>query len=104
MKTFDELWKDLEENFDWEKVHKTMSFLEWEWTYDGISGVPQKIQLKNSAKGWLRQCYDICKRGGRRSKSMSCGGFTVKYAEYHDQPEPHNELTLEFVLESFSVW
>ena len=104
MKTFEELWEDIEKNFDWEKVHKTMVFLNWTWGFDFINGVPSMVQLKNSTKGWLRQCYDTSKRGGKRSKSISCGGFTMKYAEFHDQPKPHNELTLEFTIESFSVW
>lgn len=104
MKTFDELWEILEANFDFEKVKKVMDLLEWKWATSGIDGVPTIEEIKISTKGWLRQCYDISKRGGRRSKSMSCGGFTMKYAEFHDQPRPHNELTLEFKVESFSVW
>jgi len=103
MKTFDELWKDLEENFDWEKVHKVMVFMDWKWATFG--GVPNLEQIKYSANGWCRAVYEKSKRGGKRSSTTTCGGFTAKYAElYSDRVEPHNELTLEFTLESFSVW
>lgn len=104
MKTFEQLWEEIEDNFNFQKVHDVMTMLQWEWNYDMINGIPTMLQLKNSTKGWCRQCYDLSKRGGRRSKSMSCGGFTIKYAEYHDQPELHNELSVCFELTRWDAW
>jgi hypothetical protein len=105
MKTFEELWKDIEENFDFEKVKKVMDFIEWKWHNSDVNDVPTLEQIKYSTKGWCREAYEKSKRGGKRSSITSCGGFTSKYAEfYSDRHEPHNELSLEFTIESFCVW
>jgi len=102
MKAFEELWKDLEENFKWEKVKNTMDLLDWKWAeYDGV---PNTVQIIRQAKSLCEACYNKSKRGGKRSHRRGTGGLYAEYSEHYDQPEPHNELTLEFVLESFSVW
>ena len=66
MKTFDELWKNLEENFDWERVHKVMVFLEWDWRFEGV---PSIENLKFSSKEMLQKCYNEATLSDSISKS-----------------------------------
>lgn len=102
MKTFDELWKELEENFDWERVHKVMIFLEWDWKGEGV---PSVDKLKTNARKYCNDCWEIVTLSDRKnSSSIRTGGFFAEYRVFHDGPNTHNDLTLEFVLESFSVW
>ena len=102
MKTFDELWKDLEENFDWEKVHKTMVFLDWKWQFEGV---PSIEKIKESSKKLLQQCYNEATLSDSVNKSsVGSGGLYASYAIFGNNNTWHNELSLEFKLESFTVW
>ncbi len=102
MKTFDELWEDLEENFDWEKVHKVMVFLDWGWRFEGV---PSAKELKEASKELLQECYNKVTLSDSINKSnIASGGLYAEYSVFKDNDPWHNELTLEFKLESFSVW
>lgn len=54
MKTFEQLWEEIEVNFIFQTVHDVMTMLRWEWNYDMMNGIPTILQLKNSTKGWCR--------------------------------------------------
>lgn len=102
MKTFDELWLRLNASFDWEKVHKTMVFLEWDWRFEGV---PSIEKIKEASKELLQQCYnEVTLRDFINKSSVACGGLYANYSVFNNYGTWHNELTLEFKLESFSVW
>lgn len=101
MKTFDELWKDLEENFDWEKVHRTMTFLDWKWQGKEVS----ISDLKQFSMDLCQECFvKVISSKSKLSCRSGSGGLYAEYEIFHNQPDPHEELSLEFYIESFSVW
>ena len=89
MKKFERLWAEIEEEFDWGRVRKTMKALEWEWINgDGESYIPKKKQLKEWGK-------DLALTAFVENRTASSGGFR---ANYYDEV-----LTLEFILEDWTA-
>ena len=83
MKTFEQHWDEIETWFDFQKVKKTMEFLEWSWSLS--NGVPSLVEIIESAKARAKESYDS-------QKSSSSGGF---YAEYNKKIDC---LDLQFIL------
>ena len=50
--------EEITRNFDWEKVHKVMTFLDWTW-FDSEGEVPRVGLLVICAQGLLDQVYDL---------------------------------------------
>jgi hypothetical protein len=54
---FDKFKEKLIEEFDWEKVHKIMTFLNWEWHINRedfqVNGVPTVPQLKEGVLSFV---------------------------------------------------
>lgn len=87
MKTFEQLWEEIEDSFEFEKVKKVMDFLEWRWaTYNDV---PTTAQIIRHAKRMCKEAY------GRKTRYGS-GGF---YAEYND-----GCLTLYFAVDLSETW
>lgn len=80
------VWKDILDNFDWEKVRKCMVVTGWRWA--SVGGVPTVGELQAEAKGLVEDVY------GRKGFA-SAGGFQ---AEYFD-----SSVNLSFVLTSWSA-
>jgi hypothetical protein len=57
-------------NFDFEKVHKVMEFLNWEWREQGVPNIPQ---LKETAMMLLDT---VCEKGD--GTITATGGFTAE--------------------------
>jgi len=84
----DEHIKFIIDNFDFVKVEKIMTYLNWSWlTNDGYK-IPSVDQLKNEALSLLFNAYNS------NVTTMSTGGFKVTKNEDY--------LDLEFVLEDAS--
>jgi len=62
--------KRIMKHFDFEKVHKCMVALNWEWGFRG-SGVPSIERLREHAENMLHDMEDVDDRCCR------CGGFRV---------------------------
>lgn len=78
-----EMIDDIMDNFDFEKVHRVMVFMGWDWKENGVPSLPD---IKREARRLLRRLHgDVT--------LVSCGGFTAGRA--------HGELVLSFVLESW---
>lgn len=90
MKTFEQHWDEIETWFDFQKVKKTMEFLEWHWGWGDNKGVPSLIQIIEGGKERAKEAYD-------RKGTSNCGGF---YAEYNKK---FDRLTLEFILENWTT-
>ncbi len=94
-------------NFDFEKVKKCMTLLEWTWRDEGI---PTISMLRSAAMGRLITAYDGCKDMIENDKDCSpptyhsaSGGFFAT-ATYYTGEEDFEEgiyLTLHFSVESW---
>lgn len=80
--------KEIMTEFDFEKVHKVMKFLNWKWSE---VGVPSINMLKMTAKQLLSEVA----LSHNDDTWTETGGFRVE--------KRFNKLTLSFVLESWSV-
>lgn len=89
MKTLEQIWTEIESEFDWEKVHKTMKTLNWEWSggdFKNDPGVPNIRELKQLAKSHIKAVFDT------KDGYFTSGGLRA---------EKDNEgIHLYFVLES----
>jgi len=83
---FETLWLEVEENFKWKRVHKTMKYLNWEWQEHGV---PSKKQIKAQAKRLLKYSFDT-------GNATSTGGLYASCDE--------DGLLLQFVLDSWDVF
>jgi len=80
------------ENFDFEKVHKVMVALGWEWYLGrGGSGIPSVKSLKERAGELLSNVDDLICEGD--TITSSSGGFEAKYAD--------GCLSLSFIVEEW---
>ena len=59
------------DEFDFERVHKAMVALNWEW-YDAENGVPSIAELRKSARRLLTDCVS------KGYSYLKCGGFLVE--------------------------
>lgn len=82
MKTFNEHWVEILENFNWSKVHQTMTALNWVWNGEEV---PTIGKLISEAK---RLCEEVYRQGG----GVGTGGFL---AEYYKKD---NVMTLKFIV------
>lgn len=81
---------DIIDNFDFEKVHKTMKALKWEWTAEG--GVPEIPSIKKQARKLLKAAFE--------NKSYNAtGGFEVSYSS----DENGEYVRLMFVVAEWDV-
>ena len=89
MKSFEELFDEVAQQIDWEKIRKTMEFLEWTW----IS--VEEITVYDLIKQGEFLCKEAYAYGIKRNMryTVGTGGFTATY-----NPED-NYLMLQFVLE-----
>lgn len=100
---------EIMDNFDFERVHKVMDFLNWKWfSADANSEVPDPSELRKSARKQIKECL----QGSVDYSdyfSISCGGFEVVVRLMdRDVQEPddfiHNVcITLRFVLDSWDT-
>ncbi len=93
-KSFKYYSDELNENFNWNKVHKAMIAVEWHWYFgkdkfnaDNM-GIPSLETIKNHAYALLKEAYDDM-------LTHSTGGFTAGWER--------GELFLSFTLEDFSI-
>lgn len=62
-----EVIDEILDEFDFERVHKVMVALNWEWCGE----VPTIAELRREARRLLRDCAN------NEGSSLSCGGFCV---------------------------
>lgn len=88
-----ELEKVLRE-FDFEKVHKVMTALDW--TYSN-GEIPDVDELRKTAEDVLKTAIKIRKTEKDIKAVCSTGGFTGKCSK-------KGHLTLMFVVEEYGTW
>lgn len=89
MKTLNSQITEIIANFDWAKVHKTMTVLNWEWDNGRVQGVPSIGDLVNAATDLL----DSVANSDGKYHSSSSGGFVASIED--------GCLDLSFVVESY---
>lgn len=85
-KSFEEIWDNIEKNFDWCRVHTAMQALDWVWTPS--ESVPSIKEMKKTAKELLLAVY------AEETTNTGTGGF---YASSED-----GEIGLEFSLSGYN--
>lgn len=100
MKTREQLISEIVENFDWERTHKAMSLLKWQWA-DTITedGVPTIGNLMVTAMKLLQDAYDGAMKE-KKTYHACTGGFE---AVAHVDEDEFYELELQFVLASWDA-
>lgn len=93
MKDFKEKVDAVMANFDWKRVHKVMTLLDWEW-YD--AGVPTIPQMKECVERLFEDAWDYLEEEKEfptgNSWRIETGGFRVTI--------DGDSLELAFILES----
>ena len=100
MKTREQLISEIVENFNWEKTHKAMRLLEWQWVNTITDdGVPTIGNLMVTAVRLLQDAYD---GAVKELSTFQCGtgGFQ---AIAHVENEELYRLELKFVLTEWDV-
>lgn len=72
MKTTDEKIENILDNFNFEEMHKVMTFLNWTWYNDKV---PTIDELKEKAKALLNRLHELLKKENK--VSVCSGGFRV---------------------------
>lgn len=80
---FEKLWEQIEENFDWDSVYKTMKMLDWGWDIDGKMVIPQQDAIIQTARMLTHEAY-------KDKRQHATGGFYASCDE--------NGLSLSFIL------
>jgi hypothetical protein len=88
--------------FDFAKVHKVMTFLNWKWATTSVGyNVPTLDDLMNEAQRQLSMCVDEYTKRGRPASGMniSSGGFQANVVTF-ERGEP--QLQLLFYVDEIS--
>jgi hypothetical protein len=90
--TEEQIIEDILDEFDFDRVHKVMEFLDWGWT-DGSRPleVPTIGQLRKRARTLLRSLI------GKEDNGTATGGFWVTKKTFDGEPF----YRLQFVLSSW---
>lgn len=77
------------DNFDFEKVKKTMDALDWQWAYaKGENGVPTLDEIKAEAARLMWDCANM------DEDVIATGGLRVE-KDFSDPDDPWMRLTFE---------
>lgn len=81
--------------FDFEKVHKVMEFLDWEWA--DSDEIPSIYRLIKTARDLLEEVWDKTKEIDNDNQYIATGGFRVACYYF---PGIGKRLQLSFALET----
>ena len=107
-KSKEELINEVLDNFDFERVHNVMTFLNWKWISlsEGTNEVPSLAKLVRTAQQYLEMAYDGLEKieHNEHSYMVGCGGFEVwakRFPAGLDKPDVI--LILSFNLAQFEA-
>ena len=88
---FYEMWKEIEDNFDFRKVYEAMKCLNIFWVFENnLTGIPTVHTIKENCRERLHQIYF-----DDEHSEIGTGGFIHGYDEEHDS------LYLRYEIESW---
>ena len=85
---------DIMDNFEFDKVHEVMEFLEWKWALDDGYCVPSINDLRRRSRQLIKDVVSNLERN--EECNVSTGGFTVRGWKSSDDGKIFLELS--FVL------
>lgn len=97
MMTRQEYIDDIMDNFNFARVEKVMSALDWKWMNEGSFLVPHESELRVEARKKLGKVYDYAVGQGRKHV-ISTGGFTYLF----DPQESY--MSLKFYVEQWDSY
>ena len=81
------------DEFDFEKVHRVMNFLEWKWINERKDlEVPSIAQLKQAARRLLRESYRCWNKFGYSHAIAGSGGFRAAFYEAGEDGDANFQL------------
>lgn len=88
---------DIMDDFEFDKVHKVMKFLDWKWGFGKEKRIPEVYELRKKAREYLKY---VAKRGG----TTGSGGFIAQCRKGYDENESRSFiwLTLHWGFESYN--
>lgn len=99
MQFSDKILNDIDyilDHFDFERVHKVMTFLDWKWhDYDEIS----IGDLRQYARKLIKENLSQLIRYGHTKYTLECRGFVVE--SYNDDEDYGIRFSLRFSLSSW---
>lgn len=72
MKTFDEHWQEIENNFNFYKVYDVMKLLNWTWGQGDDASIPSVRRIKARAKS-------LCHNAYKNEHTIGSGGFCATF-------------------------
>ena len=88
-----ELIDEVMDNFNFNKVHKVMTFLDWKWISPKGVLIPTIDEVKEEARRLLVDAVT-------KHTTIASGGFKARFENSPDGEEPF--IGLEFIIEDFS--
>lgn len=90
------------ENFDFERVHKVMVFLNWTWiTSKTEKGVPSIYELIREAEYLLKESYKSSMEK-QEDSGRATGGF--KALSFWEEEKGEVDLSLSFEVDSWDTF
>ena len=83
--------------FDFDKVAKTMRFLNWNWIIDGI---PDSPKIRQQTRLLMNDCYTRLIASGTDEMTISTGGIKVTCYIIKEKPE----FDVSFELAQWSTY
>ena len=100
---------DIIDNFDFEKVHKVMEFLNWQYWDDSVKGqhVPDIHELRAAARRRIKDALREIEKTNQLRMTYDSGGFVATVEIDPDNIEnedlkKHIFISLSFVLEGWN--
>lgn len=85
----DQMISDVLDDFDFNKVHHVMEYLDWKWYRNGVEEVPNHYQLIKQAESLLREVAEHY--GDKKYHIVETGGFRATL-------DDDDCLELDFIL------
>lgn len=77
------------DHFDFCKVHKVMTHLDWKWVHAGGGySVPSVLQMKGAVRRLMRSALKYWKKEGGDTYTAASGGFQVRFEPADEDHEP----------------
>ena len=86
-KKFNKWSENIMDEFDFDRVHKTMKFLNWEWRNEGV---PDIHRIRENARYVMPRAYEV------KSGMIATGGFEAQVTKHG--------ISLKFVLTDWDTY
>jgi hypothetical protein len=95
MKTLEQHIEETMNWFDFNKVHKVMTFLNWKWAGEGV---PETPIMRQRVREYMKELYAKAAKQKKFNSFLSSGGFMVKYVKNVDKNGSWDYFSVSFQL------